>query len=89
MNLKFRKRIYIYGVKGTIHLFLLYSLLNRKMLSIVESKRKKPTLLLDGFRYTQDKVFNTTNYLLEMWKSFMSWTCYTIWFKSTNHEEFT
>ena len=32
------------------------------MLDIVESRRKKPTLLLDGFRYTQDKIFNTTIY---------------------------
>ena len=29
------------------------------MLDIVESKRKKPTLLLDGVRYTQDKKFLT------------------------------
>ena len=43
-------------------MFVLYSLLNKKMLDIVESKRKKPTLLLDGFRYTQDKIFNTTIY---------------------------
>ncbi|CAF1103817.1 unnamed protein product [Rotaria sordida] len=32
------------------------------MLSIVESKRNKPTLLLDTFRYTQDKILNTTIY---------------------------
>ncbi|CAM4988812.1 unnamed protein product [Rotaria socialis] len=32
------------------------------MLSIVESKRNKRTLLLDAFRYTQDKIFNTTIY---------------------------
>ncbi|CAF1223506.1 unnamed protein product [Rotaria sordida] len=32
------------------------------MLSIVESKRNKPTLLLDAFRYTRDKIFNTTIY---------------------------
>src|SRR5437762_3319996 len=32
------------------------------MSSIVQSKRKKPTLLLDNFRYTQDKIFNTTIY---------------------------
>ncbi|CAF1928065.1 unnamed protein product [Rotaria magnacalcarata] len=41
---------------------LLYSLLHKKILSIVESKRTKPTLLLDAFRYTQDKIFNTTIY---------------------------
>ena len=29
------------------------------MLDIVESKRKKPTVLLDGVRYTQDKKFLT------------------------------
>ena len=43
-------------------MLLLYSLLNKKMLSIVESKRKEPTLLLDGFRCTQDKIFSTTIY---------------------------
>ena len=32
------------------------------MLSIVESKRKKPTLLLDNFRYTRDKIVHTTIY---------------------------
>ncbi len=32
------------------------------MPTIVESKRKKPTLLLDNFRYTQDKIINTTIY---------------------------
>ncbi|CAF4573943.1 unnamed protein product, partial [Didymodactylos carnosus] len=32
------------------------------MLSIVESKRKKKILLLDTFRYTQDKIVNTTVY---------------------------
>ncbi|CAF3448584.1 unnamed protein product [Rotaria sp. Silwood2] len=32
------------------------------ILSIVESKRNKPTLLLDTFRYTQDKILNTTIY---------------------------
>ncbi|CAF1120671.1 unnamed protein product [Rotaria sordida] len=32
------------------------------MATIVESKRKKPTLLLDNFRYTQDKILNTTIY---------------------------
>ena len=33
------------------------------MLSIVESKRNKPILLLDTFRCTQDKVLSTTIYL--------------------------
>ena len=28
------------------------------MSSIVQSKRKKPVLLLDNFRYTQDKIIN-------------------------------
>ncbi|CAF0924294.1 unnamed protein product [Didymodactylos carnosus] len=32
------------------------------MLSIVESKRKKQILLLDTFRYTEDKIVNTTVY---------------------------
>ncbi len=32
------------------------------MLSIIESKRSKPALLLDNFRYTQDKILNTTIY---------------------------
>ena len=32
------------------------------MSTIVESKRKKPTLLLDNFRYIQDKIINTTIY---------------------------
>ena len=32
------------------------------MLPIVESKCKKPMLLLGTFRYTQDKVLNTTIY---------------------------
>ena len=32
------------------------------MLYIVESKRQKPMLLLDTFRYTQDKVLSTTIY---------------------------
>ena len=32
------------------------------MSTIVESKRKKPTLLLDSFRYIQDKIINTTIY---------------------------
>ncbi|CAF1106231.1 unnamed protein product [Rotaria sordida] len=32
------------------------------MLTIVESKRKKPTLLFDNYRYTQDKIKNTTIY---------------------------
>ena len=32
------------------------------MLSIVESKRNKPTLLLHTFRYTQGKILNTTIY---------------------------
>ncbi|CAF4221176.1 unnamed protein product [Rotaria sp. Silwood2] len=32
------------------------------ILSIVESKHNKPTVLLDAFRYTQDKIFNTTIY---------------------------
>ena len=32
------------------------------MLSIVESKSNKPMLLLDTFRYTQDKVLSTTIY---------------------------
>ncbi|CAF3070873.1 unnamed protein product [Rotaria sp. Silwood2] len=32
------------------------------MSTIVESKRKKATLLLDNFRYTQDKIINTTIY---------------------------
>ncbi|CAF3614213.1 unnamed protein product [Rotaria sp. Silwood1] len=32
------------------------------MATIVESKRKKPTLLLDNFRYTQEKIINTTIY---------------------------
>ncbi|CAF1116100.1 unnamed protein product [Didymodactylos carnosus] len=32
------------------------------MLSIAESKPKKPMLLLDTFRYTQDKIVNTTVY---------------------------
>ena len=35
------------------------------MLSIVESKRNKPILLLDTFFYTQDKTFKH-NYLLEI-----------------------
>ncbi|CAF3116132.1 unnamed protein product, partial [Rotaria sp. Silwood2] len=30
--------------------------------SIVQSKRNKPTLSLDNFRYTQDKIINTTIY---------------------------
>ena len=32
------------------------------MLSVVERKRNKPILLLDVFRYTQDKILNTTIY---------------------------
>ncbi len=32
------------------------------MPSIIESKRNKPALLLDSFRYTQDKILNTTIY---------------------------
>ncbi|CAF1630963.1 unnamed protein product, partial [Didymodactylos carnosus] len=32
------------------------------MFSIVESKRKKPVLLFDTFRYTQDKIVGTTIY---------------------------
>ncbi|CAM4878021.1 unnamed protein product [Rotaria socialis] len=32
------------------------------MSTIVESKRKKPTLLLDNFRFTRDKIINTTIY---------------------------
>ena len=32
------------------------------MLSIVQSKRNKPMLLLDTFHYTQDKILNTTIY---------------------------
>jgi len=32
------------------------------MSSIVQSKRNKPILLLDNFRYTQDKIVNTTIY---------------------------
>ena len=32
------------------------------MLSIVQSKRNKPMLLLDTFRYTQDKILSTTIY---------------------------
>jgi hypothetical protein len=32
------------------------------MSSIVDSKRKKPTLLLNSFRYIQDKIINTTIY---------------------------
>jgi hypothetical protein len=32
------------------------------MPTIVESKLKKPTLLLDNFRYNQDKIINTTIY---------------------------
>ena len=30
------------------------------MSSIVQSKHSKPTLLLDNFRFTQDKIINTT-----------------------------
>ena len=32
------------------------------MLSIVENKRNKPMLLLDIFRYVQDKILNRTTY---------------------------
>jgi hypothetical protein len=32
------------------------------MPTIVESKRKKSSLLLDNYRYTQDKIVNTTTY---------------------------
>ncbi|CAF4365963.1 unnamed protein product [Rotaria sp. Silwood2] len=32
------------------------------MLSIIESKCNKPLLLLDAFRYTQDKILSTTIY---------------------------
>ncbi len=32
------------------------------MPSIIESKRNKPALLLDSFRYTQDEILNTTIY---------------------------
>ena len=32
------------------------------MLYTVQSKRNKPMLLLDTFRYTQDKISNTTTY---------------------------
>jgi hypothetical protein len=32
------------------------------MLSIIEIKCNKPALLLDTFRYTQDKILNTTIY---------------------------
>ena len=32
------------------------------MLSIVDSKRNKLMLLFDTFRYTQDKILNTTIY---------------------------
>ena len=40
----------------------IHRLLHKMMLSIVESKRNKPMLLLDTFRYTQDKVLSTTIY---------------------------
>ena len=48
-------KVYIYGVKGTIHLFLLHALLNKKMLDINVRNRLY-------FRYTQDKIFNTIIY---------------------------
>ena len=32
------------------------------MLSIVQSKRQKPILLLNTFRYTQDHILSTTIY---------------------------
>ncbi|CAF4481841.1 unnamed protein product, partial [Rotaria magnacalcarata] len=32
------------------------------MATIVDNKREKPTLLLDNFRYTRDKIINTTIY---------------------------
>ena len=46
--------------EARFHTFL--SLQYQKMLSIVESKRKKPTLLLDNYRYTQDKMIDATIY---------------------------
>ena len=61
MNLKFCKSIYIWSKRDNSSVFAIF-IIKKKMLSIVESKRKKSTLLLDGFRYTQDKVFNTTIY---------------------------
>ena len=52
--------------KGKIYFFCyIHSLLHKMMLSIVEGKRNKPMLLLDTFRYTQDKILKTTIY----WKS--------------------
>ena len=49
--------------KGKIHLFCsIHSLLHKMILSIVENKRNKPMLLLDTFRYTQNKVLSTTIY---------------------------
>ena len=47
--------------KGKIQLFCyIHSLLHKMILSIVESKRNKPILLLDTFCYTQDKVLSAT-----------------------------
>ena len=50
-------------LKRKIQLFsYIHSLLDKTMLSIVESKRNKPILSLNTFRYTQDKILNTTIY---------------------------
>ena len=55
---------YLYAEsKGKIQLYCyIHSLLHKTMLSIVQSKRNKPILLLDIFRCIQDKILNTNIY---------------------------
>ena len=49
--------------KGKTQLFCyVHSLLHKMMLFIIETKDNKRMLLLDTFRYTQDKILNTTIY---------------------------
>ena len=57
------EKVCVCEVQSENSFFFLYSfIITRMMLSIVESKRNKPALLLDNFRYLQDKMLSTTIY---------------------------